>query len=241
MHYRIVLAHRGQDAFAQEVEQVAHAAAEDLSYPGGLLEFESGPFSDEPIPQVVVYLASEAGRDDSCVNHVIQDALDNDIAILPVVRAGEGSTVSNKLPEALRCVNAALWEHGGAEVARSLLRMLGLVEAERRIFISYRQSETRKMATQLHTELVQRGFDVFLDRFSIEPGVDFQRRLEDDLCDKAFVLLLESDGLGESKWVRHEIAYAHAHRIQILALTLPDCTSRMREIDDAFRHELPKR
>ena len=88
------------------------------------------------------------------------------------------------------------------------------------------------------TTLVERGFDVFLDRFSVEPGVDFQRRLEEDLGDKAFMLLLESDGLEESKWVRHEVAYAHSRRIEILALTLPDCTHRVPAIDNAFRHKL---
>ncbi len=233
-----MLAHKDQDAFAQKVVQAVSHTAEGLSLVANLLEFVSGELSDEGIPQVVAYLASEAGREASQVNDVIQAALAGDVAILPVVRADEGGSVTENLPESLKCLNVVSWEQDGVAVATSLLRMLGLVEAERRVFISYRQRETLEMATQLHTTLVQRGFDVFLDRFSVEPGVDFQRRLEEDLGDKAFVLLLESDGLVESKWVQHEIAYAHAHRIEILALTLPDCTNRVRVIDNAFRHEL---
>ena len=52
------------------------------------------------------------------------------------------------------------------------------------------------------------------------------------------MLLLESDRLHESEWVRHEISFAHSHRITLLALTMPNCTNRMRSIDDAFRLSL---
>ena len=87
---------------------------------------------------------------------------------------------------------------------------------------------------------MQRRFDVFLDRFAVEPGVDFQRRLDEDLGDKAFVLLLESPELRQSRWVRHEILYAHSRRIEILALTLPGTASSelVPTIDDAFRLRL---
>ena len=232
-----MLAHRDQDAFSEEVEKAVFRALEGLGQVAKV-DVVSGKLSDDGIPQVVAYLASEAGREDDQVNEVIKTALAGDVAILPVIRADGDGRVTEKLPNSLRRLNAVFWQEDGVAVATSLLRMLGLVEAERKVFISYRQRETRELAAQMHTTLVQRRFDVFLDRFSVEPGVDFQRRLEGDLGDKAFVLLLESDGLEESKWVRHEIAYAHARRIEILALTLPHCSKRVPAIDDAFRHEL---
>ena len=76
----------------------------------------------------------------------------------------------------------------------------------------------------------------------LNQSIDFQRRLEEDLGDKAFVLLLESSGLRKSEWVRHEIAYALARRIEILALTLPNTnrTELVPSIDDAFRLRLGK-
>jgi hypothetical protein len=96
------------------------------------------------------------------------------------------------------------------------------------------------MAIQLHTALVQRQFDVFLDRFSVPPGVDFQERLDEDLCDKAFVVLLESSNLRDSRWVQHEISYAHSHRIDLLAVTMPSVADAdlVPAIDDAFRIRL---
>ena len=236
MHYRIVLAHKDQDAWADDVKDAVLKAAEGLGDTSTSLDVSSD-WSENGVPQVVAYLASEAGREDAGVIQVMEAALASDVAILPIVREDEDGSVTDKLPQRLRRLNAVWWKEDGVAVS-TLLRMLGRVEAERKVFISYRQSETRELATQLHMTLVQRGFDVFLDRFSVEPGIDFQRRLEEDLGDKAFVLLLESDGLEESKWVRHEIAYAHARRIETLALTLPDCTNRVRAIDNAFRHEL---
>ena len=237
MNYRIVLAHKDQDEFAAEVEKAVSDAARGLEAVADSLEVSSS-LSDENIPQAVAYLASKSGRDDTEVMKVIDAALAGSVAILPVIKTDGNSGVADMLPERLKRLNTVSWQDSGVGVATSLLRMLGLVEAERKVFISYRQSETRDLAAQLHTALVQRGFDVFLDRFSVNPGVDFQRRLEEDLGDKAFVLLLESNGLKESKWVRHEIAYAHARRIEILALTLPDCIKRVQAIDNAFRFPL---
>ena len=64
-----------------------------------------------------------------------------------------------------------------------------------RIFISYRRLETLPVALQLFDRLTHEGFDVFLDRFSIPPGYDFQRRLNQELEDKSMVILLESGSL----------------------------------------------
>ena len=237
--YRIVLVHHGLEEFAAEVEKSIVEAAGRLSAVARLVEV-CGGLSEESTTQVVAYLANEEGRDDKTLAETIRTALERDVPILPIVGQEQSDHIGSLLPEAITHLNATVWRAPGANVTTSLLGMLGLVETERKVFISYRRSETNALAEQLHTELVQRRFDVFLDRFSVEPGADFQRRLQEDLRDKAFVLLLESSGLRESKWVRHEIAYAHARRIQMLALTLPDTDrkSQERAIDDAFRRHL---
>jgi hypothetical protein len=87
---------------------------------------------------------------------------------------------------------------------------------------------------------VQRGFDVFLDRFSVDVGVDFQRQIHVDLADKAFVLFIESTSARDSRWVEEEVAYAMRHHISHLALTLPRVPRdrRFPTVDDAFRQEL---
>ena len=237
--YRIVLIHEGRHASAQALETAVHHAVSDFRDISELLDFSS-TLSDEPTPQVVAYLASASGKSSRVVNDVIDAALDRDVSILPIASPDGPGDISWQLPDRIAHLNAASWAGDGTQVATSLLEMLGLVEKERKIFISYRRSETSALAVQLHTELVQRRFDVFLDRFAVEPGVDFQRRLDEDLGDKAFVLLLESPKLRQSRWVRHEIVYAHSRRIEILALTLPGTASSelVPTIDDAFRLRL---
>ena len=239
--YRIVLLHQGLDSFARDVKDAVTSAASDLLGISKLLEF-SGELSLDRIPQVVAYLASAESRDSEAVKQLIDVALNRDVSVLPIIHTDRAEDIHGQLPTSIARLNAVLWSQRGANVATSLLEMLGLVETERKVFVSYRRTQTSELAVQLHTELVQRRFDVFLDRFSVEPGVDFQRRLDEDLGDKAFVLLLESSDLRESKWIRHEIAYAHARRIEILALTLPDTDRKqlVPSIDDAFRLRLRK-
>ena len=238
--YRIVIAHRGLETLAKEVENAVKHSTRQLAGIADLLEFSSD-LSNEDIPQVLVYLGNAAGRKSKCVRRVIDAALEHNVSIIPVFGANGTGGVTGGMPKQIRHLNAVSWSGNGVNVATSVLGMLGIVETERKVFISYRQSQTSELAVQLHTALAQRRFDVFLDRFSIKPGADFQRRLEEDLGDKAFMLLLESSDLHKSSWVRHEIAYAHAHRIEILALTHPHCRMPMKSIDEAFRWRLSQK
>ena len=237
--YRIVFAHDDRHASAQALETAVIDAISDFPDISNLLEFSS-TLSDERTPQVVAYLASTGGKSSRVVNELIDVALGRDVSILPIVDPDGAGDIRRQLPDRIAHLNAAFWPGDGTQAATTLLEMLGLVEKERKIFISYRRSETSALAVQLHTALVQRRFDVFLDRFAVEPGVDFQHRLEEDLGDKAFVLVLESPELRDSRWVRHEIAYAHSRRIELLALTLPgtDRSELVPTIDDAFRLRL---
>jgi hypothetical protein len=119
-----------------------------------------------------------------------------------------------------------------------ILRAIGLGEEDRRLFLSYRRTDTSALSLQLHTALIQRGFDVFLDRFSVDVGVDFQRQIHIDLADKAFVLFIESRSARDSRWVEEEVTYAMRHHISHLAVTLPGVPPdrRFPTVDDAFRH-----
>jgi hypothetical protein len=132
------------------------------------------------------------------------------------------------------------WDEDPGAVTRALLRLFGLIEQERKLFLSYRRAETSALALQLRRELTDRTYDVFLDRFSVPPADDFQRRLDIELSDKAFVVVLESPEAVDSPWVAHEIAYALERQISVLGLTLPETQTDQcfPTIDDAFRIRL---
>ena len=236
--YRIALLHKDLDRLAEEVECAVVDAAAYLTDIANLLEFSSN-LSGEDIPQVVAYLANEQGSDDVRVCDIIDEAVRRDMAILPVVTTRRPDDIREQLPVRMSTSQCcALGEVMASTWQLRYWRYWVLSRRNARFLFHIAETKPVNLAEQLHTALVQRRFDVFLDRFSVEPGEDFQCRLEEDLGDKAFVLLLESSELCESQWVRHEIAYAHARRIEMLALTLPNCSKLVPTIDDAFRLRL---
>lgn len=140
--------------------------------------------------------------------------------VLPIFP--RGANVSQLLPSStLSLRNAAFWDAEIAEVLPEVLAVAGLSAEENRIFISYYRPDTQPLAEQLFDALTHVQFDVYLDRFRTPPGVNFQQRLEQELLDKALILVLESPNLPRSRWCQHEISYAIRHRLGILALQLP--------------------
>ena len=133
--YRIVLIHAGRHASAQALETAVAHALSDFPDISNLLEFSS-TLSDEPTPQVVAYLASASGKSSRVVNDVIDAALDRDVSILPIASPHGPADVSRQLPDRIAHLNAAFWAGDGTQAATMLLEMLGLVEKERKIFIS---------------------------------------------------------------------------------------------------------
>jgi len=129
---------------------------------------------------------------------------------------------SSKFPPSLRHLNAVFWTPGERLSIWRILSVGGLVSSRPRLFISYVRRESEGIAQQLYDNLHREGFDIFLDRFSIEPGVDFQVRLTEELSNMGTVLLLESKNILKSKWVRHEVNFARSHRLGLFSLKLPD-------------------
>ena len=68
--------------------------------------------------------------------------------------------------------------------------------------------------------LVAQRFDVFLDRFQIGPGADFVERIEDELVDKAMVVVIETERSVMSRWVNQELNTARARGLGCVAVNL---------------------
>ncbi len=122
----------------------------------------------------------------------------------------------------LRRVHATPWQTRIGETVPGILSRAGVTTSQARIFISYSRAETLPLAMQLSDALTHEGFDVLLERFSVSPGQDFQRRLEQELADKSMVLLLESKGIRLSKWTQLEIDFAKRRRLGLMSITMPD-------------------
>lgn len=180
-------------------------------------------FQSPTCRKLLVMLGSRSGR---FVNLALVPqfvAGDSTYHVLPLLP--NGASVSRALPLALARLNVAFFERSPVERVADILDIVGLGSTDRRVFISYRRAESTRLADQLFDGLTRARFDVFLDRFTVEPGLDFQRRLTEELADKAMVVLLESAGILASAWTTFEVNFARQHRLGILALRLPGGTA----------------
>jgi hypothetical protein len=141
--------------------------------------------------------------------------------ILPVYPKTAQSRIRQLLPPSLRGTNVAWWAGSVMQAVPDVLACAGLTPESSRIFISYRQSDTQALAIQLFDALAHANFDVFLDHFRINPGIDFQARLTQELGDKTMVVILESERYKDSEWTTYELNVAKECRLGLFALQTP--------------------
>lgn len=235
--YQVVIVHKDMERLQSEVVKSVVDAAAGVLHDPDLLTFPARVTDTDEYSQVaVIYLGSAAGATDSDVCGHIETAIRRQFPILPVVLGD----VSNKLPAIISKLHAEDWTSNQSKATGHLLAKLALTEKERKIFISYVRRESMELAEQLHDALNKAHFDVFLDRFAILPGQDFQQRIRRDLGDKAFVLLLESASITKSKWVQREVMYALTHQIEILSVAVPELSRSqlIPSVDESFRIRL---
>jgi len=195
--------------------------------------------SDPDVRKLLVLIAAQPLADSASFDWWLAGGSER--RILPVMAVG--SKPVTLLPPRLRYVNAFFWNRSPDEAAGAVLAAAGLTPESRRLFISYRRLETEPLAEQLFEAFNRVGFNVFLDRFVVPPGVDFQRRLDQELGDKAMVLVLESEQISSSSWTAHEIEYCVRYRLGRFALRLPHGmggthVERLPSIDDDLRRTL---
>ncbi|MER8412899.1 toll/interleukin-1 receptor domain-containing protein [Mesorhizobium sp. M0293] len=156
---------------------------------------------------------------------VANELKDASLPIIPTVdHLGDfGATIPPSLQFAnglrRRSDDPALTELSGAA-----LECVGLLRAQRRVFVSYRRTESRAAALQLHDLLNSRGFDVFLDTHDIRPGEPFQDVLWHRLVDSDVVVMLDTPSYFASRWTRQEIGRARAKEIQVIRVIWPEHT-----------------
>jgi hypothetical protein len=93
----------------------------------------------------------------------------------------------------------------------------------RRVFISYRRQVSWQLALLVHRNLVEHGFDAFMDYKNLDSGVFDRKILKEIETRHNFIVVLEPrslDGIGDpDDWLRREIAYALAQHKRIIPVT----------------------
>ena len=233
--YQLILLHQHQPDRARQLQQALRDQAAQLPVPDAILAIDINPPSptttdaSTAIPRLVVFLADLDQAPGHALCQDIQAWLDNATPVMPIVRPD--ADFITVVPAALHKINAAPWQSGTPpdnHLLLDLLRRLGLAERERRLFLSYKRSDALEIVEPLWNALEKHGFDVFLDHYSLDRGINFQSDLMERLGDKAMVLLLESPQVSQSRWVAKEVDYAHANRLGLLALSWPEVLANAR-------------
>lgn len=231
--YNVILVHLPSDNRADRLRSAVSVETNQWNVPIRFLEFSQVAGVLET-SAVVVYLGSSSAiQNAQCVNQ-IQRSLDLHLPIIPVVE--DMAYRAQQIPEQLEYIKAISWPVGGdipQELLSAVLEVLGIIEKDRRVFISYRQSDSANVAIQLHHALAGRRFKVFLDQFQMAAPQNVQERIDEALEDMAFVLLLQSPDMHNSHWVDWEITRALKSQLPVVVVKWTNVTADVTKIREA--------
>lgn len=152
------------------------------------------------------------------------------VALLPPHAAHDEA-----LPDELRPLQTIRWDGRADEAASQVLAAAGVLDPDYRLFVSYSHEDGTELAHALFAFLSRLRFQVFLDAFSLAPGRDFAERIEHELLDRSFLLLVESPAADTSGWIKREVKFARSHRLGLAAVNLDGSSPRAPGIGDARR------
>ncbi|MDB5825655.1 MAG: hypothetical protein JWR21_4359 [Herminiimonas sp.] len=150
----------------------------------------------------------------------LADQLAYGLPIIPI--ASTNTSFSSELPAILLPLNGlSLDKHTDERIVTALLECAGLLPRQRRVFISYKRTESIDAALQLYAALAARLFDVFLDTHGIHPADHFQEMLWRRLCDSDVLVMLDTNTYFNSRWTTAECGRAQAKGIGLLRVAWP--------------------
>ncbi len=111
------------------------------------------------------------------------------------------------------------------------LESLRLLRKTRKVFISYRRTDSVAVANQLFDVLTRRNFDVFLDSYVIRGADNFQEELFHRMSDCDVLVQLNTNEFKNSKWCRAEVEMANMKQIGLVEVIWPNsCLERWSEL-----------
>jgi hypothetical protein len=223
------------DAAAEALRDVVVDGLRDAFVGLGASQHEcSGPgdlgcwATNEPAARNILVLVTESSPPSLEIEQLLEDWVRRGLEPFAAVPATTGPDAV--LPRAMRTLNAFLWRSDPREVLPEIVDTVVLDAEDRRIFISYARIDGSATAERVFEDLRRLRFDVFLDRFRIEPGADVLVRIQDEILDKWMVVVIETPAALRSDWVRQQVNVAAARRLGLAAVNLGR-SETIREID----------
>lgn len=169
-------------------------------------------------PAYVIYSGHRDKLDSDTEAILHHQKLDGNV-ILPVYL----KDFTAEMPEILENQNGLPLNNNIDKICNLILEGFELLRKNRKIFISYKRTESSNVAIQLYEILERNNFDVFIDTHSIDKGEEFQEELWHRMTDCDVILMLNTKEFLKSDWCKQELDKAHVKRIGIVHLLWPDC------------------
>jgi hypothetical protein len=222
--YEIVLLRSGQgrdaeDRLSQKLESSIAGFGLSIGKDVVFLSEKNLSQRNPKAPCVVVYFGSPEKEHEGELKTLISQK----VPIIPVVDSA--AQVHECIPDSVNDLNAHFLQNDDGDMSSlsaGVLECIGLLRDQRRVFVSYRRTESRLAALQLHDLLTSKGFDVFLDTHDIRPGEPFQDVLWHRLVDSDVMVMLDTPTYFDSKWTVQELGRARAKEIHILRVVWPN-------------------
>lgn len=187
---------------------------------GALNEYPSVQFIDGKVNETlpVLYLFYAQSKDDYHYNAEDLGPLVNNLQVLPVIK--DVKNCGEFIPELIKSTNALeLKDTEPIEKLKNfVLRYFGLIDVNRKVFISYKRDDCEGLARRLFYELYRKNFVPFLDAYIIEPGVNFQNHLKHELSDSELMIFINSKNYEASEWCKEELTKASEMQVGIVQL-----------------------
>ena len=212
MTYQIVLL--GTSFYKKELIEVCKAYPE--------IKFRRVGDVDSAYPVLYLYYGKTAGS-----SHYQGDLDLAELArqkqILPI--ASSAPEFNQNIPKCIRNLNGFFLndERAVHALKNYILAFFGILNTNRKVFISYRRVDSEELAHQLFDALTKLKYHPFLDSYSIQPGVDFQEYLRHELNDTELIVVLNTEHFNESEFTKEEVNIANELRIPILEVKLKPC------------------
>lgn len=168
-------------------------------------------------PAYVIYSGHKDKLDKDTEEILKNQKLDGNV-ILPIFINDFGK----EMPDLLKNQNGLQLGDNIKKISNLILEGFELLRKSRKIFISYRRTESSNIAIQLYELLEKNNFDVFIDTHSVDKGEEFQEELWHRMTDCDVILMLNSPGFLKSEWCNKELEKAHVKRIGIVHLIWPE-------------------
>ena len=175
---------------------------------------------DSTKPTFAFYFGKQDHRNKD--DEALEKLMSNGDAIYPVFF----TTFEQEVPEVLRLINGVKYDEKNIDyIVNIAFEELRLLRKKRRMFISYKRSDSGAIANQLYDVLSRHQFDVFLDTYSISGASDFQAELHHRITDSDILIQLNSPNFMDSLWCQEEISEANARQVGVLQINWPNVPS----------------